>query len=175
MANLITRADFEKYVQISELGNDAKTLDVHIVNAQNIDIKQALGNALWTDIEANPTSTNPDYVTLLNGGVYEHDGFDYSFSGLKAAIVMFAMARRRIGSGSIDSPWGMVQKTSEYSQPVSSAVRQQMVDSARSMASAYMDEVLEYLKRKSADYPLFTECKTQRKTGATSFKPVSRI
>lgn len=175
MANLVTRSDFEALVQLSELGNDAKTLNPHIVNAQNIDLKQALGNALWSDIEANPTNTDPDYVKLLGGGEYTYQDRTYTFSGLKAAIVMYAMARRRASSGSVDTAWGMVQKTSEYSQPVSSAVRQQMVDEARSLAVAYLQECLEYLDRNAESYPLYSPCTKSKVRGQVTLKPISRF
>lgn len=173
MANLVTRTDFEKYVQISELGNDARTLDVHIVNAQNVDLKQIFGNAFWTDLEAKYNTT--PYSTLLDGGVYTVDGFDYSFSGLKAVIVMYAMARRRLNSGAIDAPWGMVQKTSEFSQPVSSATRQMMVDEARSLASAYLSECLQYIERNISDFPLYSACSKAKSKGAVRLSPISRI
>ena len=171
MANLVTRTDFEKYVQLAELGTDARTLDVHVLNAQNIDVKQAIGNILFTDIEANTSS----YTDLLNGGVYTYEGKDYSFEGLKAAIVMFAMARRRIASGAIDSPWGMVQKTSEFSQPVSSATRQQQVDEARSIAMAYLNECILFLKRNATDYPLLTNCCEEISGSTVRISPISRI
>lgn len=173
MANLVTRADFEKYVQLSELGNDARTLDVHILNAQNIDLKQVFGNAFWTDLEANSIEEN--YETLLNGGTYTVGDSEYSFAGLKAAIVMFTMARRRIASGAIDSPWGMVQKTSEFSQPVSTATRQMMVDEARSMATAYLSECIQYIENNISDFPKYSACAKVKNHGAIRMNPISRI
>lgn len=173
MANLVTRTDFEKYVQIAELGNDARTLDVHIVNAQSVDLKQIFGNAFWTDLEANYDQA--PYEELLNGGIYTSDGFDYSFAGLKAAIVMYAMARRRMNSGAIDSPWGMVQKTSEFSQPVSSATRQMMVDEARSLGSAYLNECIQYIERNINSFPLYSACTKVKSKGAVRISSISRI
>jgi hypothetical protein len=171
---LIDKTDFAPFVQIAEYGNDAKRLNPHILNAQNLDCKFVFGNRFWTDIITNPTN----YDELLNGGTYQDsDGNDISFSGLKAAIVWYSVARLRVDSNSINSPWGQVQKTSEYSQPVSTTTLNQQIAQAENNGQAYLRDVVEYLKIKESTYPLWNaSCDTSTSLKSSNrFTPVSRI
>lgn len=171
---LIDKTDFIPFVQISEYGNDVKRLNPHILNAQNLDCKFVLGNIFWTDIITNPLN----YDELLNGGTYQDkDGNDISFSGLKAAIVWYSVARLRVDANSINSAWGQVQKTSDYSQPISTTTLNQQIAQAENNGQSYIRDVVDYLNIKSEDYPLWnTSCNLSIILKSSNrFTSVSRI
>ena len=175
---LIDKKDFEAYVQVSEFGNDVKSLDPHILNAQNLDIAPVLGEVFFADLIEN--KDEQIYQELLNGKRYETEtgnGKYVQFSGLKVAIVWFAMARKRANGNIIDSGWGMVEKTNEFSQPVSAARINQTVIAAESAGQKYLNDAIAFLKTNAATYPKFeTECTASRKPRRRiKIKAISRI
>lgn len=151
---LISRADFLTYVQTTDVGNDEKYLHPHIINAQLLDIKPTLGSAFFTDLLNN--ADDDKYKTLLNGTTYTLNEKEVVFTGLKAAIVWYAVARKRRNANAIDTGFGLATKTSEFSQPVPSKQIDAMVQEAQSAGYAYLQEVIDFLNTNKADYPIWT-------------------
>lgn len=65
-------------------------VEIYIRESENIDIKAALGDALFLDIKENPLK----YEFLLNGGRYELKNGDVRlFAGIKTALAYYTYAR----------------------------------------------------------------------------------
>jgi hypothetical protein len=162
-------------VQTTDVGSDEKLLHPHILNAQMLDIMPALGNVFFTDLLNN--TDDDKYKALLNGGTYTINKKDVIFTGLKAAIVWYAIARKRRNANAIDTGFGMVTKTSEFSTPVPTKQIDSMVTEAQSAGYAYMKEVIDFLNASKATYPLWiTDCKKETKMRRSQrMNPISRL
>ena len=170
---LIGKTDIIPYAQISISARDEQMLHPHILSAQIVDIKPVLGNALMTDILANPTN----YELLLEGGTYVKDTITYSFQGLKASISCFAYARYLIGKNAIDSPFGVVAKSSEYSEQADAKIIASNVSSFKNTGATFLSECIRYIKDNESTYPLYYESEGKQERRPTNHKlpPISRI
>lgn len=89
---LINRTDITPYSQVAIHSREEEMLQPHILASQLVDVKVALGNALYTDLVAN--KLDPKYVALLEGGTYVNDdGYTISYQGLKSVIACYTYAR----------------------------------------------------------------------------------
>ena len=172
---LVGKTDFEPYLQVSVNLKDDRHLAPHILQAQNLDIKPALGNAFYTDMVKNYTDDN--YQALLGGGEYVQNGNTLSFQGLKAAIVSFSYARYIYSRNAVDTPFGMVTKTSDYTQAVDAKTLTQVANFARNSGEQYLHEIIQYLNASSALFPLWTGTCGAKRSGPGSYKmtPASRF
>lgn len=151
MQPLITRDDIVKYRQIAKSPNNDKLYE-SILEAQLLDLKPLLGERLFDNIIARPE----DYAELLDGGVYTHDGIEYSNYGLKMALAYFAYARYAMFSHVTDTPYAFVEKRNPDSQPVTSETKKSLFTTNREIAGKVWNNVMMYLQR--TNYPDYTTC-----------------
>jgi hypothetical protein len=151
---LINRTDITPYCQVAIHSREDEMLQSHILASQLVDVKGALGNALFTDLIANRLEIK--YVTLLDGGTYVNDdGYTISFQGLKSVIACFSYARYMLSKNAVDTPFGMVAKTSEYSEKADAGIITSIASAKRNEGSAYLQECIQFIKDNIDDYPLF--------------------
>lgn len=165
---LITKADMVPYAQVAIHAREEAMLQPHILAAQNVDVKPVIGGALWYDILENPyTALNQK---LIDGGTYTNtSGQTFHFQGIKAALACFAYARYILSKNAVDTPFGMVAKTSDYSVQADSKILLNIASEKRSEGSAYLHECMAYLNEKPADYPLYAP------TGTTATKSIHKL
>lgn len=123
------------------IGVKSDTLDRAIEQAEDFDIKSALGNVFFTEVDAKKA----DYATLLSGGSYTYNGYTYSFKGLNYAIAYFAFARWTKGSNTNATPFGTVIKSSNDSDPVQTSELMIKVNEYKSVGAQYLQECLDFL------------------------------
>ena len=173
---LINRNDMTPYCQVAIHSREEEMLQPHILASQLVDIKTVLGNALYTDLVNNRLLDK--YKTLLEGGTYtNNNGNVVTFQGLKASLSCYTYARYMFSKNAVDTPFGMVAKTNEYSEKADASIIQTIASAKRSEATAYLNECLEFIKENLATYPLYeTDCnkKTQGKL-IHKLNAVSRI
>lgn len=138
---------------------EAEEFDPYIVEAEEIDIKNILGNRMFTDLVNNLTSTDPNYVELLAGGSYTDGGDTYEFKGLKYALQYYAWARY------LDNPYihtvsGLTRHNDEFGTQPDANELKKIADNVRSSAWNFMKDVIEYLDRKASGFPLW-KCDSQ--------------
>lgn len=150
---LIGKGDIEAYAQVSILANVEKQLNHYILAAQNLDVKPFLGNAFWTDLMEK--HREDPYKLLLSGGTYTYNDVIYSFSGLKAAIASYTYSRYVLTRNAQDTAFGIVNKTTDFSEPVSDKYLSLISNQHKMAGQAYLNEVDEFLKRNLSDYPLY--------------------
>jgi len=168
---LVEKADFGDHLQISKHGDFDKFMHPHILNAQMYDVRPSLGDNFFIDVIDNEIEAN--YVLLLEGGSYTYQNKKYFFEGLKKVIVHYSFARYVMQSGSIDTPTGLVIKKSEHSEPIDAKATARENEYHRSLASAALNDIIDFLKRKRQDYPLF-ECEIVSVSKKTRITPVHR-
>ena len=151
---LITLADISAVKSISLNTNEVKQINPHILEAQNFDLRDLIGDEFYLDLIANIG----DYTLLFNGGTYTHNGKGYYLDGIKQYLVYCTYARYTANSGIIATPTGMVAKTSQYSDQVSEKTIARIVEQARSGASFCENSIRLFLDRKRVDYPFWSNC-----------------
>lgn len=154
---LINRSDVTPYAQIAIHAREETMLQPHILAAQNVDVKPVLGNVFFTDLVVNRLQQK--YVQLLEGGTYTHNGNVVTFQGLKAALACYTYARYVLAKNAVDTPFGMVAKTTENSVQADTKLLLNIASEKRSEASAYLHEVVQYLKANANTYTLFENVK----------------
>lgn len=120
---------------------DEDRVNTYIRESEMIDLKSALGDALFLAVKADPSK----YDTLLNGGEYEACGEKRVFEGLKRCLAYYAYARIvKNGNGNV-TRYGFVNKESEYSSHAEIKERSMAYNDAFSIADRLMKECLRYL------------------------------
>lgn len=120
---------------------DEERVNTYIRESEMIDLKSALGDALFLDIKSNPEK----YDKLLNGGEYEVSGEKRIFSGLKTTLAYYTYARVvKNGNGNV-TRYGFVNKESEYSSNAEFKERNMAYNDAFSIADRLMKECLRFL------------------------------
>lgn len=149
---LITPSDVKtKARDISQYVSDEK-IQIYIEESENIDIKNALGDALFLDIKEH----SENYTSLLDGNRYETEcGEKRVFTGLKAALAYYSYARLvKNGDGNVNR-FGFVKKDSEYSTRSDLKEKVMAYNDAFSVADRYLKECVRYLNDCNSQYPLY--------------------
>lgn len=151
---------------------DADEFDPYIIEAEEIDVKNILKNALFTDLVNNLTSTSPNYVELLAGGSYTYGDYTYEFKGLKYALQYYAWARY-LENPYIHTVTGMTSHNDEFGTKPDAAELKKIADNVRSSAWNFMNDVIDYLNRKSDDFPLWNCDSQSNRSGSVKLSILS--
>lgn len=129
-----------------------------ITEAEQMNIKPALGDALFLKILAEGES-NDIYKLLLNGGTYNDcNGEMRSFMGLKVALSYYVYAQNVMTGDFQSTRFGTVLKQGDYSREISSKERSDCYNNALEVAHHYLKECVGYCKTKG----LFKSNKSRR-------------
>ncbi len=154
---LISFPDFAPFTDICSNIDKSRKLDPYIRQAQELDLKEVLGDeffySLLSDFEDSPSLGT--YNDLMKGCIYEKNGATLRNPGLIPVLCYFTYSRYVISKPYTDTAFGMMQKKNEYSEPVSGRDLARLADSSRSIAHAYMSDVLKYLNSRNPSYPLW--------------------
>lgn len=148
---LITSDEVSTLARGMSIHVEQEKIETYIRESEDIDIKPALGDALFIDIQGSPEK----YELLMNGGVYEDKNGKHVMTGLKTALAYYAYARLvKNGDGHV-TRYGFVNKDDEYSSRSDSKDRVMAYNDAFTIADSYMKECLLYLKSHKSEYPLY--------------------
>jgi len=161
---LITLEDIVAFKPLSINMNVAKGLDPYILEAQEFDIREVLGDPLYLAMLDDAPDFNTEiYDKLFNGCDYVYEGLNYQQSGVKASLIYFTYARYLANANQTPTAFGMVQKKNDYSDPITDKQLAIKIQQAKSGAMAYQNKYVEYLNRFKEDYPLWkTECRNNK-------------
>ena len=160
MTVLITESDIAAYKAISANINATKKLFPYVIEAQQFDLKELIGDAFYLDLvnDFNGSPSLSVYSDLWNGCEWTYAGITYRHEGLKSVLVYFSYARYAMNANEEETAFGIVNKTDQYSSRVSEKTILRKVDSARAGAMAYFTDVKKFLNDNSTDYPLWVRC-----------------
>lgn len=151
---LITLANIQAVKSISLNINESKQLNPYILEAQNFDLRELLGDTFYLDLIADfPTLTK--YSLLFNGGQYTYQNENYYVDGIKQFLVYSTYARYIVNSGVISTATGMVAKTNQYSEKVDEKTIMRLSTQARSGATFCEENIVKFLERNKSTYPLY--------------------
>lgn len=120
---------------------ERQKIETYIREAENIEVRKALGDDLFIAIKQNPEK----YTLLLEGGTYESCGGLHMFQGLKTTLAYYSYARIIKNGDNHVTRLGFVQKEDEYSRKPESKDKVIAYNDAMSVANSYMKECLDYL------------------------------
>lgn len=151
---LVSKADIKAVRDFSANVTDAK-VNPYILDAQNLDIKPAIGDGLLILLlddldELTPTAI---YDRIYNAYDYTVGTTKYRHVGLKKVACLYAYARLLEGGEFSLTQFGGVVKNSQYSDPVDKASLNRAIQSAREAAYSYLQEVKHYIESNISNYP----------------------
>lgn len=149
---LITTEEVSKLSRDMSIHLDNSKIETYIRESESIDIKSALGDALFLDVKAFPEK----YDILLNGGEYDSEcGIKRSFAGLKSTLAYYTYARIvKNGDGNV-TRFGFVNKDSEYSSRPDIKEKVMAYNDTFSIADRYLKECVLYLNECKSEFPLY--------------------
>jgi hypothetical protein len=137
---IINYTDIRAVRPIAENLIDEKRLAPYIDEADKLYLLPALGATLHKEIETDKTT----YATLLAGGYYDAD--TRHFAGLTQATGYLAYARFVRNQNLNITPFGVVQKQTQYSNPVDEKTIIRVANEAEKIGLEYLHQCVEYLK-----------------------------
>lgn len=152
MRYLITFSDLKENTrEVSQNLTDIKVKS-YIEESENIDIKSALGDALFLDLKEH----TENYELLMNGGTYESKcGEKRVFVGVKKALCYYVLARLMKNGDYNVTRFGLVQKQTEYSQPTDYKEKVTAYSDVFVVADRYLKECVKYLDDCRGQYPIY--------------------
>lgn len=172
MITLVTKADLANYKYVADSVKTAAAWEQFVQEAQLMDVKPWLGDALLVELLAQAATVPPTFTaentTLLNGGTYTYQNKTYLFQGLKACIIYFAFGRFTGRTPYNYTAAGLTVKETEFSSPASDKAVQRLATEALLTATSIKEDVQLYLRRNSSKYPLF-KCSTSTGRPRTFF------
>ena len=149
MRNLIT------YEEISLLARPCTTdkdiAEAMIAEAQRVEIKPRLGDALYLKLVAD----NPEdrLGVLLNGGIWTDSCGDHLLTGIKTALAYYTLARITRDGNIQETRYGSVVKDDQYSADPEKNERQRQYRELFCQADNYMAEAVVYLQTNCELFP----------------------
>lgn len=157
MIALVTKADLDKYKYVADSVKNSNIWPQFVSEAQLFDVKNWIGDALLSELEDQSPAFSVANTFLLDGGSYVFQTHTYMMQGLKAAIIYYAFARFTNRSAFNYTAAGIVVKDSDLSTSISDKVMQRLETEARLMGEAIKCEVILFLNRAYATYPLWKD------------------
>jgi len=137
---IIDYTDIRAVRPIAENLIDEKRLAPYIDEADKLYLLPALGATLHKAVETDKTT----YATLFAGGYYDAD--TRHFAGLTQAAGYLAYARFVRNQNVNVTPFGVVQKQTQYSNPVDEKTIVRTANEAEKIGLEYLRQCVEYLK-----------------------------
>lgn len=148
----------------------------YMKEAQQIDLKELLGDALYLDFmtkfdDSNQGATYTAYQELLKGKIYMYGGRSIEHPGLIGFLAYSALAHFFANNQINATSFGIVQKDWEGSTPVDAATLRQTITELRSNALAFKADIEKFLSANSVTYPLYSPGDTMPGNGPMFFDP----
>lgn len=155
-----------RYRQIAQ-NIDDRRVEIYIEEAEELDILPAIGADLYRRFRnlgaiyvnsrdaleseegvevlvAREADLPSDELRLLNGGYYNDGCATKYFAGIKKALAYFAYARFVRDHSTQVTPFGVVVKAGDDSNPASDRSVASKADDATRIGEAYLNETMEY-------------------------------
>lgn len=153
---LVTKNDIANHREISRSVRDDK-INPYIEDAELLDLKPLLGNALYFDLVKN--KTDQKYQELLEPKEFTIDSETFKHVGLKKILSIFVDARYKLFGSFTDTGYGLREKNHQDSTAVSSDSKKELYKKNRQIAFQYFSDVKKFLDENSSTYPLWKkEC-----------------
>ena len=167
---LIDKTEIASHREISRSVKDDK-INPYIDDAELLDLKPLLGNALYFDLAKNPTDAK--YIALLDPKEFIINDITYKHQGLKKIISIFATARYRLFGSATDTAFGLVEKQHNDSVQVSGTTKRDLYTKEQQAATQYFADIALFLNNNTETYPLWNQGCRNRMTGGFRISKIS--
>jgi hypothetical protein len=159
MISLVSLANIQDLKYICDSVKNSASWPHFCSEAQMLDVKVWLTDALLNELITQETlgTTTILNKALLDGGSYVYQTRTYLFQGLRNCIAYYAFARFTNRTPYNYTAAGIVIKDSDLSTPATDKQVQRLETEARLTAEAIKCEVITYLNRNHASYPLWDD------------------
>lgn len=171
---LITLADINKFRPTAELDDDR--LAPYIIEAQNIDLLQVLGEPFLYDLllkfdDSGATEYN-QYQKLLEGETYTVGTDTLYFEGIKPIVCYFTLAKFIVGNPINITRFGFKVEADARVGGYDTTLVKRFSDELKSAGVTYQNKATKYLQAKATTYPLYKrkEFSDRARTGFNFFK-----
>jgi hypothetical protein len=171
-ATIITVADIKVLWSSLDKNFTQAKVDPYILRAQQTELKDLLGPALYYDFVTNITDAK--YVDLLNGVEYVYEGHTIFFGGVKPYLAALSYGRILSNINISVGRASVVDKDNEQSAPHDNAIIQTRGREAKSEGLRLQAEVLQFLDQNRDTYTLWQARETASQDHETSLK-ITRI
>ncbi len=171
---LITTEDIKKFRPTAEL--DDERINPYIIEAQNIDLMEVLGEAFFYDLMLNfddSVATNyAQYQKLLNGETYVVGTDTKYFEGIKPIVCYFTLAKFVVANPINITRFGFKVEAEARVGGYDTTLVKRFVDDLKSAGITYQNKATKYLQAKATTYPLYKrrEFSDRARTGFNFFK-----
>lgn len=146
---LIQKSDLQAYRYVSGNLQDT-TINGFILESQEFELRQFLGDDLYTDLLTNFAATK--FQKLLNGeDITDLQNNKLHFLGLKAALAYFTLSKFTSEGDIFITATGNYTKENEYSKPLADATRTKAFNNHREKALSVLNDAKKYLDKKKQD------------------------
>lgn len=153
MTNIITHTEFAELKNISKK-YDTDKVESSITQAHT-DLREVLGGAFYFDVINNIETA--EYLNLLNGGEFLVEEMNFMHDGLKALVADYTYARYLYEINANHTPFGMVGKNSNDSQPVDRNMIKDLVTQANKDAVRKWELIKSYLEQNDVIFPIWAK------------------
>lgn len=164
---LIDKAKVTEKLQVA-IGYSDSDFETYINEAQEFDFKPLIAEDFYFDLLKN--KEEEAYAKLIGGGDYDYKERNYSFQGIATVLSYFAFARFKLNSNAVSTSHGFVVKTTPNSEPLSLAERKNDYYEKQRQANLMMQDVVKFIERNIADYPLWNASKNCNSITSKGFK-----
>lgn len=169
--HLITPEDVHALARNSSAQLNPRDVYTYIEEAEQLDIKPAIGAALYMRLLNNSGDAQANQ-TLLYGGSYNTCcGIMAVFAGIRKALAYYVYGRIVKNGGRTATRFGFVEKRDEYSYQVDYKERLNIANDATLVADSYMKETLNYIES-TGIYPEYKSCQGGMKNRRVTIKVV---
>lgn len=165
--HLINAQDVIALARNSSASLDPKDVEVYIDEAEQLNVKPAIGTALFIRL-LNGTGDATANRELLYGGQYVNKCGELAMhAGLRKALAYYAYGRMVKNGGRSVTRFGFVEKQGDYSNHIDYRERYASANDASLVADSYMKEVLNYISAQVELYPEYRGCGGMRNRRVT--------
>jgi hypothetical protein len=166
MTKLLSHSELLEFKHIT--GNIPSAMfDRYVLEAQELDLRPLLGIdlyiALVEDFEASPSLAT--YSDLWNGSTYDILTKKFKHEGLIPVLAYYTYARYIQNSGVNSTPYGLVEKKNDFSQPTSEKTIARKISQAQSGAKAYWERTRKYILDHPEIFETLYNCQGNYTTG----------
>lgn len=171
--HLITPEDVHALSRNSSAQLDPRDVYTYIEEAEQLDIKPAIGAALYMRLLNNSGDAQANQ-TLLYGGSYNTCcGSMAVFAGIRKALAYYVYGRIVKNGGRTATRFGFVEKRDEYSYQVDYKERLNIANDATLVADSYMKETLNYISTSNA-FPEYRSCESGMRNRRVTLKAIGQ-
>ena len=154
MEAIISSDTIKEYRELADTISDIKAIDPFILEAQNIELRDFLGDALFNVLIANQDDGGI-YQTLIDGEDYTYNTHTVTYDGLKPLLCYIACARMLSQHGIKITRFGVVRKHSDESEHADDGSVARFITKLRATAKVYEGRAKQYLDTKRLVYTLW--------------------